>query len=153
MSTITEKELRKIEKETLKQAKVIIKKTFMSDEHFLRQYKNLKVKDLSKLRPLEEEMELYTRFFDISIRKFNEETSPETKVYNDNQFYNINHKTINYPLLIKLLEEAGVVLKPFKLEDVDNGKEIFPNSINYYIDRYASKESKYKENEENNKQI
>lgn len=124
----------------------------MSDEKFLRQYKNLKTRSLSKLSPLEEEMEFYTRFFDISIRKFNEEAYPETKKYNANQFYNLNHKIINYPLLMKLLEEVGIVLKPYKLKEVDTDKEVFPNFINYHIDRYASKANKEKENK-NNKQM
>ncbi len=75
----------------------------MSDEKFLRQYKNLKTRNLSKLSPLEEEMEFYTRFFDISIRKFNEEAYSETKKYNANQFYNLNHKIIKLSFTYEII--------------------------------------------------
>ena len=142
---MNETEIKKTYKNTLKEAERVIKMTLLSDEDFFKKYVEREPHRGGN------DMEELTRWFEIVYHAHVSADLP-VEEYTDFQrecvergiYTNWNldrtDKEISLPLLLGILDKAGVVFER-KRYRVD-GDVLFPNRMIFQIDRYATKEKR-----------
>lgn len=136
---MNETEIKKTYKNTLKEAERVIKMTLLSDKDFFKKYVEREPHRGGN------DMEELTRWFEIV---YHAHVSADLQEYTDFQrecvYTNWNldrtDKEISLPLLLGILDKAGVVFER-KRYRVD-GDVLFPNRMIFQIDRYATKEKR-----------
>ena len=134
-------DMKKILKNTLKEAKYIIGNTLMNDkEYFNKYYKDQK--DKLEDYTLEELTRYFSRVYHAYYLEDGNELNEHQKEAKEKGIYlnwNLDRTEdvdINLPLLLKLLDKAGVI---YEREHFYVGNdEISPTRRSYKIDRYAT---------------